>query len=218
MKNPVRRSVFLILIGGLCLVSMVKAEYSFFLIDNFESGKAEKWYRFGNVAMVVERNPSLEAGVKDTIADSCGDYSLKLTGQADHWYAGGIGADLYADASPFSRFQMDVYGNGARGKIKVEVFDDDNKNFSLEQDPTKDWVATKDDKWVAEVPVLGKGFTRVSIPFTAFKLENPGSGDGIWNPDHKDGSGGVLKVQFVLLTDQATGEVGANIDNILLTY
>ena len=68
------------------------------------------------------------------------------------------------------------------------------------------------------MPILNKGFTRVSIPFSAFKLDNPGSGDGIWNPDHKNGSGGLLKIQFVLLTDQATGEVAAGIDNILLTY
>jgi hypothetical protein len=111
-----------------------------------------------------------------------------------------------------------VYGSGTGGRIRVELFDDDNGNYSLEQDPSRNWLATKDDKWVAEVPILQPGFTRISIPFTAFKLDNPGSGDGIWNPDHQAGSGGLLKVQLVLLTDQATGEVEAGIDNILLTY
>lgn len=211
---------YLLIISAVCflLVLAVRAEFSFYLIDNFETGKADKWYHFGNLETTVEKNPSLEAGVQDTIAESCGDYALKLRGKADHWYVGGIGTDLYADAGPFSRFQMDVYGSGTSGKIKIELFDDDNGNYSLEQDPAKNWLATKDDKWVAEVPVLAKGFTRVSIPFSAFKLENPGSGDGSWNPDHKNGSGGLLKIQLVLLTEKETGEVEASVDNILLTY
>jgi hypothetical protein len=217
MKN-VRRFACLLLLAGCLSVALAKAEFSFYLIDNFESGKAEKWYKFGKIETTVMKNPSLEAGVQDTIADSCGDYSLWLKGKATSWYAGGIGTDLYAESSAFSRFQIDVYGSGTGGKIRVELFDDDNGNYSLEQDPSRNWLATKDDKWVAEVPILNKGFTRVSIPFSAFKLENPGSGDGTWNPDHKNGSGGLLKVQFVLLTDQATGEVSAGIDNILLTY
>ena len=52
-----------------CLVSAVRAEFTFFLVDNFENGKADKWYHFGNVAADLTRNPSLEAGVQDTIAD-----------------------------------------------------------------------------------------------------------------------------------------------------
>lgn len=202
----------------LFMAAAARAEFSFYLIDNFEGGKGDKWYHFGNCETSVMKNPSLEAGVQDTIADSCGDYSLLLKGKATNWYAGGIGTDIYAEAGSFSRFQMDIYGSASGGKLRIELFDDDNGNYSLEQDSSRNWLATKDDKWVAEVPVLNKGFTRVSIPFTAFKLDNPGSGDGTWNPGHQDGSGGLLKVQFVLLTDQSTGEVEAGIDNILLTY
>jgi hypothetical protein len=194
------------------------AQFSFYLIDNFESGKADKWYKFGEVRLAVERNPSLEAGRSDAIAESCGDYALKLKGRSVNWFAGGIGTDLNVDAAPFTRLQLDAYGSGRGGKIKIEVFDDDNRNFALEQDPARDWLATKDDKWVAEVPVLGKGFTRISIPFTAFRLENPGCGDGLWNPDQKDGSGGLLKVQLILLTEKEQGEVEVNLDNLLLTY
>ena len=205
--------VFCFLLVGKC-----GAEFSFYLIDNNENGKADKWYRFGELRMMIDNNTSPEAGVRDVIAESCGEYSLKLKGRANNWFAGGIGTDLNVDASPFTRMQMDVYGSGSRGKIKIEVFDDDNRNFSLEQDPARDWLATKDDKWVAEVPILGKGFTRISIPFSAFILENPGCGDGIWNPDQKDGSGGLLKIQLILLTGKEQGEVEANIDNLLLTY
>lgn len=143
---------------------------------------------------------------------------LKVRGGTESWFVGGVGTDLGIDATPFSRLQMDIYGSGSGGKLRIELFDDDNNNFSLEQDPALDWKPTKDDKWYAEVPVLEKGFTRFSIPFSAFKLDNPGCGDGIWNPDQKNGSGGLLKMQIILLTDKQKGQVDANIDNILLTY
>jgi hypothetical protein len=210
-----------ILLAVFCLAFLLgaaRAEFTFFLIDNFENGQADKWYRFGEAKLAVEQNPTPEAQGRDVITESCGVYLLKLRSRAANWFAGGIGTDLNADASAFSRLQMDIYGSDKRGKIKIELFDDDNNNFSLEQDPTRDWLATKDDKWVAEVPILGKGFTRVSIPFSAFKLENPGSGDGTWNPDQKNGSGGLLKMQLILLTDKPEGEVEVGIDNILLTY
>jgi len=200
------------------LAGIAQAQFSFYLIDNYESGLQDKWYRFGQAAISVEANPSLEAEANDTITESCGDFSLSVKGSTQNWYIGGLGADLNADASAYTRLQMDVFGSSHPGKIKIEIFDDDNSNFSLEQDPAHDWVATKDDKWIAEVPVLGKGWTRISIPFTAFRLENPGSGDGLWNPDQNGGSAGILKVQLVFLSDQPTGEVEAKLDNILLTY
>ena len=215
--------VFLFCFG---LMTVARAEFSFYLIDNFESGKADKWYKFGEVKLSVEPNPSFEAAggaspegaVRDVIAESCGDYSLQLKGRATNWFAGGIGTDLFADATPFTRLQMDVYGNGKGGRIKIELFDDDNGNMVLEQDPARDWLATNDDKWVAEVPILGPGWTRISIPFTAFRLDNPGHGDGIWNPDHKNGSGGLLKIQLTLITDKPQGEVEVGLDNLLLTF
>jgi hypothetical protein len=206
------------LLGALILAAAASGEFTFYLIDNFENGRADKWYRFGEARMTVERNPSGEAVSRDPIAESCGEYALKLKSRAVNWFAGGIGTDLNVDASGFNRLQLDIFGSDKHGKIKIEVFDDDNNNLALEQDAARDWLATKDDKWVAEVPVLGPGFTRVSIPFSAFKLENPGSGDGLWNPDQTNGSGGLLKVQLILLTDKPVGEVETNIDNLLLTY
>jgi hypothetical protein len=213
-KNWLLLIVWLLAFGYWALP--VRAQFSFYLIDNFESGKADKWYRFSNAQMKVTQNPSPEA--KDVIADSCGTYALKVRGGTESWFVGGVGTDLGIDATPFSRLQMDIYGSGSGGKLRIELFDDDNNNFSLEQDPALDWKPTKDDKWYAEVPVLEKGFTRFSIPFSAFKLDNPGCGDGIWNPDQKNGSGGLLKMQIILLTDKQKGQVDANIDNILLTY
>ncbi|MFA5034520.1 MAG: hypothetical protein WC500_01885 [Candidatus Margulisiibacteriota bacterium] len=200
----------------IALMVAAEAELSFYMIDNFETGKFDKWYKFGGMATRVVENGTPE--VKDTITESCGDYSLDLKGNSTNYYVGGIGIDLNVDATPFTRLQVDVYGLTGEGKIKIELFDDDNGNYVLEQDSAKDWTPMKDDKWVAEVPVLGKGFTRVSIPFTAFRLENPGAGDGIWNPNQLNGSGGLLKIQMIMLTNQPKGEIEARIDNILLTY
>jgi hypothetical protein len=194
---------------GLCLFQAARAEFSFYLIDNFESGQADKWYHFGNVAAELARNPSLEAGVQDTIADSCGDYSLKMKGKTAAWYIGGIGAELLADASPFSRFQMDVNGNSGGGKIKIELFCYDNST-STEAKKTN-------HKWIAEVPVLGQGFSRISIPFSAFKPDGSASAEGGWQPN-KGGPNILQSIQFILLAAQATGEAEADIDNILLTY
>jgi hypothetical protein len=195
--------------------SCALAQFSFYLIDNFENGKSDHFYVFGNLAAEVVQNSSAEA--EDPVAQACGDYSLAISGTAENWYVGGIGTDLNLDATPFRRVQLDVYGSETGGKLKIELFDDDNKNFSLEQDPTRDWLPTNDDKWVVEVPILGKGFTRYSIPFSAFKLENPGCGDGIWNPDQKDGSGGLLKIQVVVLASSPAEKVQAKIDNLILT-
>jgi hypothetical protein len=220
------KRILLVFLFGLVLLGAARAEFSFYLIDNFESGKAEKWYKFGEVRLSVEKNSSLEGTVlsspegmvRDVIAESCGDYSLQLKGRATNWFAGGIGTDIFADATPFTRLQLDVYGNGRGGRLKIELFDDDNGNMVLEQDPARDWLATSDDKWVAEVLLLGPGWTRISIPFSAFRLDNPGHGDGVWNPDHKNGSGGLLKVQLTLITDKPQGEVAVSLDNLLLTY
>jgi len=212
------KRTFFGLVVLLVLAAGVRGEFSFFLIDNFENGRADKWYRFGEAKMTVEKNPTTEAASKDPIAESCGEYALKLKSRAMNWFAGGIGTDLNVDASGFNRLQLDIYGSDQRGKIKIELFDDDNNNLALEQDAARDWLATKDDKWVAEVPILGPGFTRISIPFSAFKLENSGSGDGVWNPGQQNGSGGLLKVQLILLTDKPAGEVETSIDNLILTY
>ncbi len=184
----------------LLTAAAARAEFSFYLIDNFEGGKADKWYRFGNLDMSVERNPSLEAGVQDTIADSCGDYALKLKGKTTSWYIGGIGTELRTDAKQFSRFQMDINGYPSGGKIKIELFGSGGNT-----------------KCSAEVPILGPGYTRVSVPFSAFKPELAAGGDG-WRPGNSNGSSYLQNVQFILLAAQATGEAEADIDNILLTY
>jgi hypothetical protein len=214
------RKALLILCLILWISSAAFAQFSFYLIENFEGGAdsfGSKWWRFGDLKAEIVKNPSPEAN--DLIAASCGEYSLNLTGETRDWYVGGIGTNLSVDASNYSRFQVDVYGNDLkRGKLVIELFDDDNQNYSIEQDPKKNYEPIYDDKWVAEVNILGRGFTRVSIPFTAFRDVNPGVGDDIWNPFQKDGSGGLLKLQLVAITERQVGAMNFRIDDLLLTY
>lgn len=202
------------------LTSAALAQFSFYLIDNFESGKfneGPKWWRFGDLKVEVVTNPSQEA--RDLITSSCGEYALNISGDTDDYYIGGIGTDLNVDAADFTRFQIDISGqNDLSGKLKVEFFDDDNQNYTVEQDPKNNYMPVHDDKWVAEIKIQGKGFTRVSIPFSAFRDVNPGVGDDIWNPDQVNGSGGLAKMQVVAISEAKAGELDFEIDNLLLTY
>lgn len=212
---------YLLIIGIILLfASHAFSQFSFYLIDNFEDGdfsSEPKWWRFGNLKIEAVKNASPEA--RDLIADSCGDYAVHIAGKTDNWYVGGIGTDLGVDASRYSRFQIDIYGDkNWRGKLIIELFEDDNLNYSIEQDPQKNYEPIYDDKWTAEVYIQGEGFTRTSIPFTAFKDANPGVGDDIWNPDEKNDSGGLLKLQLVAITEQQKGSVNFSLDNLLLTY
>ncbi len=197
------------------------AQFTFHLIDNFEDGtfnRDPKWWRFGDIKPEIVGNGRVEAK-RDLISESCGDYSLRLTGKTNDWYIGGIGSDIGVDGSKFSRFQIDIFGHkDYKGKLKLEIFDDDNMNYSIEQNPQKGYEPVYDDKWVAEVNVQGRGFTRVSIPFTAFKDANPGIGDDIWNPNQENGSGGLMKMQMVIISEDQKGDIDCRIDNLLLTY
>ena len=213
------RKVLLVLGIITLLATAGTAQFSFYLIDNFESGRfnESKWWSFGDLKVVAEKNGTVEG--RDLIAESCGEYALALSGPSKEWYVGGIGTDLGVDATEFSRFQIDVYGNDDDGgKVLIELFDDDNANFTIEQDSQNNYDPVYDDKWATEVYIQGKGFTRISIPFTAFKDVNPGVGDDKWNPGQVGGSGGLLKLQMVGISGKKSGTVDFKIDNLLLTY
>lgn len=214
------KRILLGLVISLGFASMVFSQFSFHLIDNFESGKfaeGSKWWVFGNIKGKAVKNPILKG--KDLIAESCGEFALNITGNTGDWYVGGMGADIGIDASDFSRFQIDISGDGlTKGKLVIELIEDDNGNFTVEQDPKKNYEPTHDDKWVAEVNILGKGYTRASIPFSAFRDANPKIGDDKWNPDQKDGSGGLLKLQLILVAAEKKANMDLTLDNILITY
>ncbi len=236
MKKLIGASLFLCLTASLALAmggsapakpaaapaaAPVMAE-KVFLIDDFESGSLKtprEWWTFDLQTAGTAANKDLTGG-DEKVQATVGNYSLHLAGLAKSWYAGGTGTYIAKegqDLSKYANFQMDVVGRGpGSGTIKVELIDDDNNNWVVEADP-KTSIPTKDDRWVTEVRVDWDGWKRVSIPFSDFVVDNPGAGDGVWNPQQVNGSGGLLQCQFICIATTDTGKVDFNIDNVSLT-
>jgi hypothetical protein len=194
-----------------------------FLIDDFESGSLKSprdWWTFDIAEGKAAPNAELTLGGEE-VAGGVGKYSFQLKGDATNWYAGGAGTYLAKEGqnlSKFNYFVVDIYGNGpGSGSLKVELGDDDNRNWQIEQNKAKNYVPLYDDKFVYEIPIDWKGWQRVSIALDDFVDDNPGVGDDIWNPTQKDDSGGMLQLQFVCLAVKDKGIVNFNIDNIKLT-
>ena len=187
-----------------------------FLIDNFESGSLKNprdWWTFDI--------SKAEASSNEKVAAAVGDYSMHLAGNAKNWYVGGVGTYIAKegqDLSKYSFFSMDVYGYGpGSGTLKIELYDDDNGNWQIEQDQAKNFVPLYDDKWTYEVKIDWDGWKKVMIPLADFVDENPGVGDDIWNPAQTKGSGGLLQLQFVCLAGSDMGSINFNVDNVMLT-
>lgn len=181
-----------------------------YLIDNFEDGNFEKspeWFVFDGISTTIVKNTTLKGG------DVSGQYSLNIKGTARDWYVGGMGTVLNIDASGYDTFEMDVYGNGENsGMLKVELYDDDNGNTDVEVD--KNWKPTSDDLWSYELKIDWSGWKHVSIPVSQFK--NFGKGDGVYNPNLKNSSGGLIKLQLICVASSQTGSIDFNLSNIEL--
>lgn len=194
-----------------------------FVIDDFESGNLkspQEWWTFDLKEVGVMLNTALTEGDAEVIK-GIGKYSLQLKGPSKNWYAGGAGtyiAKENMDLSKYNSLQVDVYGNGeGSGRLKIELFDDDNDNWQAEQNPASNYAPTYDDKLVYDINVDWSGWQRIVIPFDDFVDDNPGVGDDVWNPQQKDGSGGLLQIQLICLGPTDTGLVNFNIDNLSLT-
>jgi len=199
---------------------MVREEvYLFYSIDDFEDGECTKdpgWWVFDGIKLQCAKNSNYSKGNKIIIA-GIGDNSLNLKGKADNWYIGGCGTYMGIDASKYKYLQMDVYGHGKdSGKIKIELYDDDNGNWQVEHDITKGYKQLYDDKLTYEIDVNWTGWERVSIPLIDFVDENPDVGDDVWNPSQDGGSGGLIQLQLITVAKGKTGSVDLNIDNFRL--
>lgn len=174
------------------------------MIENFEDGdyiKNPEWWTFGSAQFSITRK------------------ALSIKGTARDWYVGGLGAyigDPGRDYSNYQNIAMDVFGHGPKsGILKIELYDDDNRNKHIEQDQNAKPLF--DDCYVYELKVDWQGFKHISIPFSDFKDVNPGVGDNIWNPNVSGGSYGLIQMQFIAVAGSKTGTVDLAIDNIEFT-
>ncbi|MFA5879312.1 MAG: hypothetical protein WC860_03970 [Candidatus Margulisiibacteriota bacterium] len=194
-----------------------------FVIDNFEDRNYNfnpEWFQFGDCQLNIKNNlektaqqyfrekdyfNALITGVSSLFFNpsinkaelrKLGYYSLQITGMGQNWYLGGIGTYLGIDLTPYNAVSMYVKGNRKNsGRLKIELFDDDANRWTIVGE-------TGFDKWVYELNINWVGWKRVIIPFSDFKLENKGCGDGIWNPFQVGKSGGLIQLQLVALTSQ----------------
>jgi len=174
------------------------------MIDNFESGKISDWWTFGSVSLQL-------------VSGKNSRYALQITGNSSDWYVGGIGFYIGKDAGKFSRLEMDVTNNNKdNGAMKLELYDDDNGNWQIEQDPKKGYAPIYDDRFSCELKIDWQGAKHVSIPLSEFVDNNPEAGDNIWNPQQKEGSGGLLQMQLIFSSAVKTGKLDITIDNIEL--
>lgn len=191
-----------------------KAAYPY-LIDNFEDGnfsKEPEWFSFDGIVPAIAKNQKLKEG-DPAAAANAGEYSLSLSGAAKDWYVGGMGVMLGIDASGYDSFNIDIYGYGENsGKLKIELYDDDNGNSDIEVD--KNWKPLYDDLWTYELDVNWTGWKHLSIPINEFK--NFGRGGSVWDTNLKNGSGGLVKVQLIAVATTQTGSINFNIDNLEL--
>jgi len=189
-----------------------------YLIDNFEDGDADKapeWFNFDNDILKVEKTTKLYKGDVE-IAEAVGTYALSVDGNTNRWYVGGMGTMIGLDASQYDALEVDVYGNGENsGRIKVELYDDDNNNKEIEVDSS--WVPTSDDQWSYAVDVNWTGWKHIKIPFPSFTLANAGKGNGKFDPDQTAGSAGLIKLQLIFVANAEKGEIGYSVDNLELT-
>lgn len=193
-----------------------------YMIDDFEDGNYTsnpEWWKFDNVTLKVVDNADYQNG-DQVCLNEIKKFSLSVNGTCKDWYCGGMGtytARKGVDLSRHNTFIMDVYGNGpGSGTAKIELNDDDNGNWQIEQDAKKGFANIYDDKFVYNVTVDWRGWKRVAIPIADFTDENPGVGDDIWNPDQNGGSGGLIQMQLIYIGSKKSGTARFNLDNISL--
>ena len=193
-----------------------------YMIDDFEDGdytSNPEWWKFDSISPKVVNNADYQDGDPVSLAE-IKKFSLNISGSCSDWYCGGIGtytARKGVDFSRYNTFQMDIYGNGpGSGTIKIELNDDDNGNWQIEQDPKKGFANIYDDKFSYNQTVDWRGWKRGSIPGADFIDENSGIGGDVWTPDQNGGSGGLIQMQMIFIGPKKAGNIRMNIDNVSL--
>ncbi|NBV41313.1 hypothetical protein EBR96_00870 [bacterium] len=183
-----------------------------YVVDDFRDGdisSSPTWWTMGDIIATV--GPNTETSEPEYV----GKISLRLQGKGRKYLVGGIGTYLALDGTRFNSLEMIVYGNGAKsGRIVVELYDDDNRNYVIEPEPNLPGGVAVDDKFIYEFPVDWIGWKRMSIPLFMFYDANPKVGDDVWNPSQKGGSGGLVQMQLVVSSTEPRGKVDIKIDSI----
>ena len=190
-----------------------------YMIDDFEDGdytSNPEWWKFDNVNLKVVGNSDYLNGDQASL-NEIKKYSLNVNGTCTDWYCGGMGtyaARKGVDFAKYNTFQVDVYGNGAgSGTLKIELNDDDNGNWQIEQDQ-KTFNPLYDDCFAFELKIDWKGWKHISIPLAEFVDTNPQAGDNIWNPQQTGSSGGILQMQLISVAASKTGKISYVLDNV----
>lgn len=190
----------------------IKDKNNDYLIDDFEDGdlvQLSKWWQFGKVQVLLsEQEPSAELGL--------GKKLMVLKGTSTGWYVGGVGCRIGIDATSYSTLKLLVKGIGkASGTLMIELYDDDNHNEVIEK--SKDNIPLYDDKFIYSLHVDWEGFKTVMIPLSRFVDGNYKIGNGIFDPNCLQGSGGLIQMQLILATNKKQGYAQIEIDQIKLT-
>lgn len=177
------------------------------LIDDFErTAGCPGWWNFG--AVQVER--SVDAGTTNRI--------LQVRGEAPGMFAHGLGLYLSRDLEARRTLEVDVRGHGPEsGRLRIELADDDNGNWEIEKAPPR-YAALHDDRFVYEVDVDWTGWRRLSVPLSAFSDDNPGIGNGVFDPARDLTSGGLLELQLLFAPARGgNDQVRIDLDNLRWT-
>lgn len=174
------------------------------VIDDFDDGNVSaspEWWVFDKVILSFDE------------VKGYGESTLFVKGKTSNWYVGGLGTYLAKDAAEYNYVAISVFGEGENsGKIKIQLYDDDNNTTQLEQD--EKWEPTADDRFEYEVDVNWLGWKDLEIPVSSFKDTNTGIGDDTYNPNIDNGSGGLLHFQLIFNSPYESGEIDMKIDNI----
>ncbi|MFC1617002.1 hypothetical protein ACFL2K_02165 [Candidatus Margulisiibacteriota bacterium] len=201
------------------------SESDTFLIDDFEDGNFSfnpEWFQFGESTFIIKDNSEndnykksffqwlkslFKKKHKDEIPDVdeensiIGTQSLAIKGKATEWYLCGIGTYLAIDVQDYDELVLYIKGDGKHsGRLKIELFDDDNDSWNVEQDLEDNFKPIFDDLFKYEIEINWDKWRKITIPFSKFKDDNPGVGDDIWNPFQYNNSGGLIQIQLVALT------------------
>ncbi|MDR2431629.1 MAG: CIA30 family protein [Candidatus Margulisbacteria bacterium] len=179
---------------------------SLLILDNFDDANltaAPEWWVFDGLKTAFNPAEKPEQG----------KYYLQLSGETDNYYIGGLGFYFGRAAVRYDALVLDVKGSGA-GLLKIQLFDDDNNTYQLEQD--QEFQPLYDDQYEYELAIDWTGWRTIEIPLSRFVDVNPGTGDDIWNPAASGGSGGLLHAQLIIMLEEAAGSVNIGLDNLSL--